>query len=259
MRIAVCLYGQYRTGDYCLPWITKQFAFAKTEYFVHTKNYSTEPNNGMPNPRVRLPQEIHKNLVSKIGPHLRDYKVVGLEDDEKFSASKGRWHYASMFNSLQQAVYMALARHISEPFDLIVVQRLDTLVGPRVDGLASIADRMSKTPHSVFSMNPEMRFMPEGMQHGIHDVFLAGQPRSINLLVAQTFEATSTPRSNDWARFLFEGPNVFLNKAARASNLHVRPTGLGFAIVRTTADLSQSVFDSYQYHERYWHTNHKNL
>lgn len=259
MRIAVCLYGQYRTGDYCLPWITKQFAFAKTEYFVHTKSYSTEPNNGMPNPKIRPPSEISRHLIAKIGSNLHNYKVISIEDDAKFDASKGRWHYASMFNSLQQVVYMALARHVSDPFDLMVVQRLDTLIGPHVDSFSSVAARMSTIPHSIFSMNPEMRFMPEGMQHGMHDVFLAGQPRSINLLVAQTFEATSTPRSNDWARYLFEGPNVFLNKAARAANLHVRPSGLGFAIVRSTADLSRSVFASYQYHERYWHTNHKNL
>lgn len=258
MKIAVCLYGQYRTGDYCLPWIKEQYAFADVDYFVHTKAYSTYPNTRGQNPlEVMYPDVIGKQLRSVLGTQVKWSRILEI-GDEHHKPGNGHWHYAPMFASLQQAVYAALAAYANTHYDVIIAQRLDMLVGPRVSFLADAARQYTK-PLTVFTVNPEMRFMNEGMQAGIHDVFLAGTPSTMNLLVGETFEATACPSKNDWQRYLFEGPNVFLRKAAASAGLHLAHARVGFALVRPTADLTVPVFDSYSYHEKFWSTQHRKL
>ena len=258
MKIAVCLYGQYRTGDYCLPWIRKQYAFADADYFIHTKVSSTYPNTEVEEPlRYVYPEDVHRSIRNELGLLVKTCRILSV-GEEKQTPDRGHWHYAPMFSSMQHAVYAALGAYATTPYDLIIAQRLDMLVGPFVESVAEAAKNYTR-PHTVFTVNPEMRFMNEGMQAGIHDVFLAGTPAAMNLLVAGTLEATAFPRTTDWQRYLFEGPNVFLRKAAATAGLHVGHARVGFALVRPNADLSRPALESYAYHEKFWSTNHRRL
>ena len=256
-RIAVCLYGQWRTADYCLPWIAKQYEFADVSYFVHTKTYSTYTNTdvGYKDYSARSIE----NSVTKYLKGVRSLEVI-CRQDEKFVPKNGHWHYAPMFSSMQRAAYAFFDTPDYESFDWVVLQRLDSLVGPVV---GSFGQKFSLHPttDTLYVMDRNMRFSLEANQRGLHDLLIVGKPHVVNLLVAETFQATANPKHTDWQRFAFEGPNVFLRKCANACGHRVEDlAGLEIALVRPDADLDRfPVFDSFEHHKSFWIKNHKGM
>jgi hypothetical protein len=81
----------------------------------------------------------------------------------------------------------------------------------------------------------------------------------MSLLIAGTFEATSCATLQDWRKFMFTGPNVFLRKCADQANLKLERLRAEVAIVRPNADLGVPVFNSFEYHDKFWRTNHKGM
>lgn len=258
LKVAVCLYGQFRTGEYCLPWIVEQYKFGDAKYYAHVKTYSTYANTVGSKPDVKSKDKIEAVLRSHLGNDLSYLAIVDY-DEERLVPKKGHWHYAPMFSSMQQAAYAAFKANASTNVDWVVLQRLDVLIGPQPDTLSSRLFSQPPDLHTVYTINANMRFEKEGGQHGIHDVYLAGSLQSMNLLVAETFPATANPQATDWQRFAFEGPNVFLRKAAQTCGLHVRQLPVEMAIVRPTADLATPAFQSFKHHESTWHQDHKGM
>lgn len=262
-RIAVCLFGQYRTGDYCLPWIVKQYDFAETRFYAHTKAYAGYPNleghRGLGTKPSHDADHI-RGACERYGVDLVD--VVETVDDDPFSVPGG-WHYASLFGSLQASVYHALARFRETDWwpDLIAVQRFDMLLGPQVTSFGQALAITGHQPDTLYVLNRSMRFNKEARQFGIHDVLLLGSPYTINTLVAETFSATQEVTRRGWQIHHFEGPNVFLRRMVDRCGLHVDQIPLAFALVRPDADLERDVFasDTFAYHVKHWTSSHVGL
>jgi hypothetical protein len=254
-RIALCLYGQYRTGDYCLPWIKQQFEFADVDVYAHLKSYNSFTNQVVPSNSEFQEGHIEEKLGALFGTSVK-YVHVLHRHDNPFLA-RGVWHFASLFASIQASVYRALL--YADKYDMIVAQRTDVLIGPTTRALASVWPS-SVNERDLWVIDNNMgQIKGEARSGGLHDVFFMGSPGAMNLLVADTFRATCNVSNSDWMKFQFMGPNLFLAQSAHKANLQVHNLGTGFAIVRPNADLSVPVEQSFHYHQKFWVENHKGM
>lgn len=256
-KVAVCIYGQYRTGDYCLPWIQEQWASADTDYYVNVKVGNTYGN--LPT-RIDVADHLVSDVQSSVSRHLGD-RVRHLQVQTEDPLTKlGYWHYAPMFASMQRALYSCL-RAVAKGahYDWVVLQRPDVLVGPEVRSL----DKLPVRPLddiSILTVDSHMnQIFGEARSGGVHDMLLAGSPAAMNLLIAGTFEATVGATLQDWQKFFFTGPNVFLRQCADQANLRLVSFRSIVAVVRPTADLTIPVLQSFEYHRKFWTSSHKGM
>lgn len=256
-RVAVCLFGQYRTGDYCLPWIREQWASTDVSYYVNVKVGNTY-GNLLNSPRV----DAHSadSIADSVFHHLGDkVKHVQVQTEDPLT-TPGYWHYAPMFSSMQLSLYRAL-RHVAEGhhYDWIVLQRPDVLIGPEVRSLDKLPIRPLDDT-SIFTVDPHMsQIHGEARSGGVHDMLLAGSPAAMNLLIAGTFEATAGASLQDWQKFFFMGPNLLLRRCADQANLRLVPLRATVAVVRPTSDLTVPVLNSFEYHRKFWTSVHKGM
>lgn len=256
-RVAVCLYGQYRTGDYCLPWIKEQWASADADYYVNVKVGNTYGNlTSEIDVADHAAEDIRESVTLHLGDHVRSLQI----QTEDPLTTLGYWHYAPMFSSMQRAVYSCL-RSIAEgsQYDWIVLQRPDVLIGPEVRSLRRLLSHpLDET--SIFTIDTDMgQIFGEARSGGIHDMLLAGSPAAMNLLVAGTFEVTAGATLQDWQKFRFIGPNLLLRQCAYQANLRLALFRATVAVVRPTADLTNPVFQSFEYHRKFWTSVHKGM
>jgi hypothetical protein len=192
--------------------------------------------------------------------HLKD-KVKDLQvQTEDPLTTPGYWHYAPMFSSMQRALYSCLrAVTTGAHYDWVVLQRPDVLIGPEVRSLHKLTSHVPDST-SIFTVDTHMsQIFGEARSGGVHDMLLAGSPAAMNLLIAGTFEATAGATLQDWQKFFFMGPNLLLRKCADQANLRLAPLRAAVAVVRPTADLTQSVFNSFEYHRKFWTSIHKGM
>jgi hypothetical protein len=256
-RVAVCLFGQYRTGDYCLPWIREQWSFADAVYYVGVKTDNTYANLK----EYSASALDIKSVKDSVFTHLKPLVMhLSIQEQDPLTGP-GYWHYAPMFRSMQRILYSALRHSVASgiEYDWIVLQRTDVLIGP---GINTLKRAIPSRPHEsdIWTINPSMgQIKGEARSGGVHDVFLLGSPQAMSLLVSGTFEATAGATVQDWRKFFFTGPNVFLRKCADQANISLQRLNAEVAIVRPNADLEIPVFKSFEHHEKFWRTNHKGM
>jgi len=256
-RVAVCLFGQYRTGDYCLPWIREQWASADTDYYVNVKRGSTYGNLSTKiDVEDHDADDIRDSVRTHLGDKVKDLQVQTLDP----LTTPGYWHYAPMFSSMQRALYSCLrAIAEGERYDWIVLQRPDVLIGPEVRTLDKLPIRPLDDT-SIFTIDGHMgQIFGEARSGGVHDMLLAGSPAAMNLLIAGSFETTAGATLQDWQKFFFTGPNMLLRKCADQANLKLLNLRATVAVVRPTADLALPVFSSFEYHRKFWTYVHKGM
>ncbi len=256
-RVAVCLFGQYRTGDYCLPWIREQWSFAEADYYVNVKADNTYSNLKEYPASKSDTDAIKDSVLSHLDSSIRH---LSIQEQDPLT-EPGYWHYAPMFRSMQRALYGTLRQAIAAgiEYDWLALQRTDVLIGP---GTGTLQRALPSRPYEsdIWTINPNMgQISGEARSGGVHDMFLIGKPQAMSLLVAGTFEATACATLQDWRKFFFTGPNVFLRKCADQANLNLPRLNAEVAIVRPNADLEISVFKSFGYHDKFWRANHKGM
>lgn len=255
--VAYCFYGQYRTADYCLPWIAATVSATSNVrgVFVSTKlantypNVSNRSNSQLSDSRVitRKLTETWPDAVVHVDP------VVHLVLDP----AKGYWNYSRLFWSLNK-VYQMYCQWALEhgDVDLLVFHRLDALAGPRPDTIGNYLRRAKVTPYELWVDNGHIRFHFHEFGNGISDLTLVGSPFALGTLLSYTTQSLAHRPTQGWSKFM-HGPNIHLLDAAHAASLSVNKLAGETALVRPTADLTIPVFESFEYHAKNWKQDHK--
>lgn len=290
IKIAVCLFGQPRTGLYCAPWIKQWFNVpsgieinqykknydmhpefvsrepcdVQIDYFMHVKNYNLYINtigdpewDGTTDMVRRVPEEELHKLIQEYNP--KKYQVLTIEEENKMADPPIRNGYSAMFYSLTSAMRLKREYEVEtgELYDYCFTHRYDGITGPYIDSFKTRLEGPGFPPMSVTSIGDMHRWKWENWRLGPNDVFLGGDNLAMELLLADTSRIYLTDdfmMCNDD----IGGPNVVLGRSYANSNIkHFSDQNLHCAIVRHTADLSRPVFESWQYHQHFWLSNHK--
>lgn len=289
IKIAVCLYGQTRTALYCAPWITQWFSVpagtemniynksvdVKTEFvsrepceyevdfFLHIKDYNTYSNTiGDPD----WSEGIRSNKISAVeidkiikAFNPKKYQISSFEEEQKLITGGFRNTYGAMYHSIGTAMRLKREHEIEtgELYDYCFAHRYDGIVGPSIETFRSRITGPGFNPLSVLALGEMYRWKWENWRVGPNDVFMGGDNLAMEILLAdasRVYITEETLMCNDD----LGGPNVVLGRSFGTTNIKFdEDPNLHCAIVRHSADLSIPVFESWQYHQNFWLTNHK--
>lgn len=288
VRIAVCLYGQTRTAEYCAPWIKKSFdipngtemnIFSKTfdcyhtflgkepcnfhvDYFLHFKDYNIYVNTkGDPDFLDAKPIKIDKAATARL---IAAYKPKRWEqlsyDNERNIIDGNKNTYATMFYSIASALRLKKEYEMETgiPYDYCFVHRFDTINGPFVTSFQDKVATSGFMPLTVYGSSETLRWKWENWRLGPNDIFFGGDNLAVDMLLADISRLYS---SDDQVMLGDDigGPNIIIGRSAANSAVSLAcDHSIIPAVVRHSADLlNNPVFDSWQYHQNFWLSNHK--
>jgi len=290
IKIAVCLFGQPRTGLYCAPWIKQWFDVpygieinqyrqnfdmhpefvskepcdVQIDYFMHVKDYNIYINtigdpewDGTRNAVKILPEEELSKLIDIYKP--KKYGILTNSEEASMTNPGIRNGYSTMFHSITSAMRLKREYEIEtgELYDYCFTHRYDGISGPTIDSFKIRLEGAGFPPMSVTSIGDIHRWKWENWRLGPNDIFLGGDNLAMEILLADTSKVYLTDNfimCNDD----IGGPNVILGRSFGNTNIkHFPEHNIHCAIVRHSADLNIPVMDSWAYHQNFWLTNHK--
>lgn len=232
MKIAVCLYGQWREGDRCSPRIKDFFNTAdpdiSVDYFCASK-----PNNMYANMPAGIfdsnisEEYIIDKLVSNYNP-----KLVGFTDDT--ITAKECNSFGHRLESLIHSVMLKKSYEITNniTYDLVIVTRYDIVVEPLDYFKRLCVNFKGKFNHYLtsginFILSEPILRPPESSEYmciganQIHwgDTFLIGNNTAINLLAAELLAYTDYSENNDYERMCGLDTHTLLHKARNDSKI----------------------------------------
>lgn len=254
--VAYCFYGQYRTADYCLPWIAETVGTTDNlrAVFVSTKVMNTYPNSQGAQAERAKSSSIVSNLLG-VWPQAKIHidPVVHHVLDPK----KGYWNYARMFWSMNKAYQMYCDwAEANGDVDLLVFHRLDALTGPNPTTLSSYLKHLQVVPYALWCDNGHIRFHYNEFGLGVSDLTLVGSPFAMGTILSYSTDCMVHRPKQGWHKFM-HGPNIQLKNAADAASLTIFKLAGETALVRPNADLTLPVFESFTYHSKFWRQAHK--
>ena len=272
IKIAVCLFGQARTGQYCAPAIraaydqidgtemlvgfNKQFVDKckiKVDYFCHTKDYdSAGQTKG-----VEFGQEsaVTDTAIAdlfamynpiKSGVTQRADETV-FENPEIDTAIK--WLLPKpMLLSIVSAVNLKKEYEVEcgWKYDVCICQRFDTVTTP-FSPVEKLLRNHGLRDGLIYSHWVTM-FLREDSSWGLGDFWFGGDSFAMDLMTASLSQLVIDSKRTDSEvneSQLGYGPNVMLFNACKKNNIFVVefPGGLEAAPVRPQADLKLDVLD----------------
>lgn len=287
IRIAVCLYGQPRTGIYTAPWIRECFNIpagteiniyskpfdsyhpllqrqqceVEVDYFFNVKDYNIYFNTkGDPEwDQIRPIPVSESDLQQLVNLYQPRAYEVSSTDSERNLINGERNGYTAMYYSISRAMRLKRQYEINNDinYDFCFAHRFDTMIGPYV---TSFRDRLSGpgfNPLSILASSDILRWRWEMWRTGPSDVFFGGDNVAMEMLMADISRLWS---SDDLIQLNDElgGPNVTMHRSAGNASVKLDyDHNIISAVVRHSADLSIPVFDSWQYHQQFWLSNHK--
>jgi hypothetical protein len=257
--VAYCFYGQYRTANYAMPWLKEMVISTDNvkSVFCSTKIMNTYPNSIEDLEKVVTPPDKARATLVKTFPGIE--LDLSLTVHKALDPNRGYWHYARMIWSMNKVLqmYNVWAKDHGD-VDLIVLSRLDSLIGPQPTSLGSWFRHQKPKYRHLWTCPGTMHFSGSELGVGLGDLLLIGTPMSINSLLSYSLECLSTRPRLGWATYR-HGPNLLFKRAADASSLLTYPLPVRIALVRPNADLSIPVFDSFEHHAKFWTDNHKEI
>jgi hypothetical protein len=261
-RIAVCLYGQFRTGAYCVPWIhetLKEFTHNNwiVDVFVSTKEHNFE--NNVPGATEYLTSNVKINKTLSILNPIET--MIIRKSQDKGLIDSCRAFYAPGMLSLCNAVYLKQKKEQVDNFqyDVVLVTRLDTLLGPDTKCLYESVSQ-GQNPLTIYSyLGNGIRFPNESFRPATADIAFYGDSLSVDLLVDGLYTAWSTKRESSLYAHN-TGPNTYIYSVLHDAGLWYHIAPFDIAIVRHNADLTFPVMESFSYHKQFWtqqHTQHE--
>lgn len=277
MKIAVCLFGQLRTAEYCAPWIKESFNFSaydretmtwekqnhwdtgkyekyeqpfQVDYFCDFKTSSFTTNDVGDKKKLHTPRDIDKirSLYNPVAEHITPDAVDVIIANNRPFAGK-------MFSSMCRTVLLKQQYELQNNFmyDAVFLHRYDVLTGPSPTALRDVFHPHGVQPLCIYGEHTSnIRFVNEGFRAGFMDLLLWGDSFSIDSLCARLYQNWAVCDPEQLKHEFSFGPNVALSIAVSDVGLAFHPLHIGTTIVRKTADLSIPVFDSYAYHETFW-------
>lgn len=287
LKVAVCLFGQPRTGLYCAPYIKesynldghevelttlnkgvaeKELVKISVEYFCSTKDYNT---NGMVVGKTygemspADPTEID-TLVSMYNPVKS--KVISYDKEPKFDKNLTHnilgWDWPKSFlHGIVSAINLKKEYELDcgWRYDLCFCQRFDAITSPVSP--AGILIKNVPIRKGVVYSHWITRFAEEDNSLGIGDFWFGGDSLSMDLMASSLtrYLSNSTKVSSDINEsYVGVGPNVLLYNAFIENNVYVDhfPGGVSATPVRPESDLTTPVMESYHSHLNFFTKNH---
>lgn len=275
IRVAVCLYGQPRTAEYCSPWIKRSFSFQEgketrcwgkkkefdgsieyptfsVDYFCDLKEFSTAGNfsGKWETPTSYHGDEYIQNIIDIYKP--KKYVVTTKDEEDKINF--GNPFYTPMFSSICKTVNLKQQVEIEENklYDWVFITRYDNIVGPSISSLSDYVQNCGVKPLTVYSCGIFGRMINESMRPGFNDTFFWGDSASIDFITSKMYKAWASNNKFEINHAFNLGPNTFLGAALSDAGLVYEPAYVDFALVRQTADLTTPVFESWYYHKDFW-------
>lgn len=145
-NIAICMYGQYRTGDSCLEYIKNFYATTgvNIDYFCSLKPYETtytrmkHNNETQKDPMAQsiLNDETVKYQTKQIKKCLnpKEFKIYSIEHENQLKNIEGSIMHSKVLAGWVDSI-MLKQKHEAEhniTYDLVIMQRYDTIIWPSV-------------------------------------------------------------------------------------------------------------------------------
>jgi len=145
-NIAICMYGQYRTGDACLEYIKKFYNVSgvNVDFFCSLKPYETTYTRHKYN--AELGKDLHEQEIltedavkyqtEQITKHYnpKKFKIYTTEYENQLADIGGSLMHSKVLAGWVDSV-MLKQQHEAEndiTYDLVIMQRYDTIVWPSV-------------------------------------------------------------------------------------------------------------------------------
>lgn len=259
-KILLCIYGQVRTLNYCLPYILSSFELLANKLEAHLevttvlKDFNTSVNT--------VNQADSEKAETPAIPSFVKLPVLLSQDFENSTVRKveHRSHYSSYIQTL--LCCLKNIWQLDQDYDIIFMVRSDTLVGSNVDSLANSeagcvkilktlkSDRTIYSHHGVFRMEKEFNKL------GMGDFFYYGNQVSIKLLFSYLTHYVRSSNSDVHPRLDNLGPNVLLYRSCAENEIQIKETSVDTTIVRPSSDLTQDVFTSFYSHKNHFLSSH---
>jgi hypothetical protein len=281
IKIAVCLFGQVRTGQYCAPAIkaaydqvdgkeivinfNRQFSYKciiKVDYFCHTKDYDSvgQAKGAEFGQESPVSDEEINAIFAVYNPNrsgiTRRIDEVVFENPEIDSAIK--WLLPKpMLLSIIAAINLKKEYELEcgWKYDLCVCQRFDALTTP-FSPLEKLLQEFGIRDNVIYS-HWITSFPQEDGAWGLGDFWFGGDSFAMDLMSASLSQWIIESKRSDSEineSQLGLGPNVMMYNACKKNNIFVIefPNGLEAAPVRPGADLK---LDSMAKHTAHIHHN----
>ena len=202
-RIAVCLYGCYRTGDYVLPWLKKSLTSTtvQVDYFCSTRNFDEYRTvAGVKEKLHRTDEELIEKLsiLNPISIDILDYDDVAKFDRAR--ATEKSMADSIMLKQLHEA-------NTGIEYDIVLLARYDTLPEPMpnlANRLSKIANTMTYKQHyaDLITNCRKSWICTYKQRHGLshspwassmHDYFMYGSSIAMDLIALEFLKLAGSP------------------------------------------------------------------
>jgi hypothetical protein len=244
--------------------VSKEPYEVEVDYFLHIKDYNTYVNtigdpewDGTNNSVKKVSRDHIQQIINIYNP--KKYQILTFEEESNITSSGVRNGYSAMFYSLTSAMRLKREHEIEtgELYDYCFTHRYDGIIGPDINSFRTRLEGPGFPPMTVVTLGDMFRWKWENWRLGPNDVFLGGDNLAMEMLFADTsriFSSNNFLMCNDD----IGGPNIVLGRSfGNASVSHNAEYNMHCAIVRHSADLTIPVHESWQYHQKFWLTNHK--
>lgn len=262
-KILLCIYGQVRTLNYCLPYLLSSF-----ELLAKKLNADIDVTTVLKvfNTAINTDNEIDSKEANypSIPSFVKLPVLMSKEfEDRTIRSVKHRSPYSPYIQTLTQCLKNIW--ELDNNYDIVFMVRSDSLVGSSLNSLANneagclkilesnTFDRTVYAHHSIFRMEKEFNKL------GMGDFFYYGNQVSIKLLLSYLLHYTRSTDSDVYPKMFNLGPNVLLYRSCVENEIQVKETSVDTTIVRPSSDLTQDVFTSFYSHKNHFLSSHKTL
>tara|TARA_B110000259_G_C14033163_1_gene407725 strand:- start:3034 stop:4041 length:1008 start_codon:yes stop_codon:yes gene_type:complete len=143
-NIAICMYGQYRTGDACLEYIKKFYNSddINVDYFCSLKTYETTYTRHIHNEKINkklwekeiVDKDILEYQKSQIFKYLTPvaFKIYSLDYEQQLADAEGSLIHSKVLAGWTDAVMLKQQYEADNDitYDLVIMQRYDVITWP---------------------------------------------------------------------------------------------------------------------------------
>lgn len=145
-NIAICMYGQYRTGDACLEYIKRFYDIpgVNVDYFCSLKPYETtytrhkynKENNKDLMEQDILNKDMINHQTNQIKKHYnpKQFKIYSLKKENQLKDIEGSIMHSKVLAAWVDSI-MLKQKHEAKhniTYDMVIMQRYDTIIWPSV-------------------------------------------------------------------------------------------------------------------------------
>ena len=196
-KIAICLYGQYRTGDYILPYFKKisDAVDCDVEFFCSTKSLNiyylsqSAHNKGLDKINYIDTKNLEKKILAS-GIDVKNINIINNNIDTE-CANYGTERTGLLYSMADSIFLKTLYEHKNNfTYDLVLLTRYDTLITPIniLDHLRKWYDTVSYreiSDHCCYATHNNWIITEQLYKHeveGYQDIVLVGSSVSMDML-----------------------------------------------------------------------------